>query len=88
MGWENAKNSLNKWDFDGKIFKPHLSAISSDKWEYNGKYIQPHIGANSSNRWEVTTTYVKPYSGANSGNTYDRNNQPIAVIIANVIGLF
>lgn len=52
-------------------------------WEWDGKLLK-----NSSNKWEVTSTQVKPYSGANSSNTYERNNQPIAVIIAKVIGLF
>ena len=75
-------------EFDGKKFKPYSGASSSNTWEYDGKYIQPYSGANSSNKWEVTSTQVKPYSGANSSNTYDRNNQPIVVIIAKVIGLF
>lgn len=92
-GWEwdgkTLKNSSNnKWEFDGKKFKPYSGASSSNTWEYDGKYIKPYSGANSSNKWEGTSTQVKPYSGANSGNTYDRNNQPIAVIIAKVIGLF
>ncbi len=91
-GWEwdgrFLKNSSNKWEFDGKQFKPYSGASYSNKWEYDGKYIQPYSGANYSNKWEVTSTQVKPYSGATSGNTYERNNQPIAVIIAKVIGLF
>lgn len=82
-------NSNTKWEFDGKKFKPYSGANSSNTWEYDGsRFIQPYSGASSSNRWEVTATQVKPYSGANSNNTYDRNNQPMAVIIAKIIGLF
>lgn len=77
-----------KWEFDGKKFKPYSGVSSSNTWEYDGRFIKPYSGANSSNKWEVTSTQVKPYSGANSSNTYDRNNQPIAVIIAKIIGLF
>jgi len=91
-GWEwngtVLKNPSNKWDFDGKKFRPQNGATSSNTWEFDGKYIQPYSGASSSNKWEVTATQVKPYSGATSSNTYDSNNQPIAVIIAKIIGLF
>lgn len=91
-GWEwngkILKNSSNKWEFDGKKFKPYTGASSSNTWEFDGKIIKPYTGASSSNKWEVTSTQVKPYTGANSSNTYERNNQPIAVIIAKVIGLF
>ena len=83
------KNSTNnKWEFDGKKFKPYSGASSSNTWEYDGRLIKPYSGANSSNKWEVTATQVKPFSGANSRNTYERNNQPIAVIIGKIIGLY
>lgn len=91
-GWtwdgKYLQNSSNKWEFDGKKFKPYSGSSSSNTWIYDGKSIAPYSGANSSNKWEVTATQVKPYSGAKSSNTYDRNRQPIAVIIAKVIGLF
>jgi hypothetical protein len=90
-GWEwdgkyLKSPSSNRWEFDGRHFKPDSGSSATGRWEWDGQYIKPYSG--SGQKWEVTSSQLRPYTGANSSNTFDRNNQPIAVLIAKAAGLF
>jgi len=76
------------WEWDGRKLKPRYGATSSNSWEFDGRKIKSLYGANFSNTCEISATQLKPVYRARNSNTWDRNNQPIAVLIGKVIGLY